>query len=145
MTQVSVTETIEAPADAVWNTVRGFGNMDKVLPEMVAKCEVTGSGAGATRLCTFHDGMKLNERLESVDEAGCAITYSIEDNVMPFNGYLSTVRVRDAGGGKTEVNWSSTFSLNGITEAEATGMLEGVYRTGIGQLQRINAQTPAEK
>lgn len=141
MGQASVTQTIDAQADAVWNTVRSFGDMDKMLPELIAECEVTGSGEGATRVCTMKDGAKLSERLEKLDESGRALTYSVADGVLPMTGYSATVRVSDAGAGRTEVNWSATFTPAGASEQEVVGMLEGVYQAGIQQMQSMSTAT----
>ena len=138
--QVSVKQIIKAPADTVWETLSGFDGIDRYLPEVVAKCSVEGKGAGAKRTCTLQNGIKLSETLESLDEQNRTLVYSIGQSEMPFENYISTVKVQQIQDGGCEVEWSATFEPSGKPEAEVVEMLEGMYRQAIAGLEQLHSQ-----
>ena len=65
----------------------------------------------------------------AVDGAGRTLQYSIIAGPLPFEDYLATVEVREDGDG-CQVEWSSTFEPKGISEEQASGIIEGIYRSG---------------
>jgi len=52
MTNVSVKNTINAPADEIWKTLSSFRNVEKYIP-LVKSSTVEGSGVGAKRTCVI--------------------------------------------------------------------------------------------
>ena len=61
---------------------------------------------------------------ETVDEAGRTISYTIPEGLpMPVKDYRATMRVADAGAGKSALDWSCTFAPDGVGEAEAQALL----------------------
>lgn len=138
MTEARVKKTINAPTEKVWKTIRDFDGIDRYLGA-VKSCTVEGSGEGAKRTCVLQDGVKINERLESLDEEKRTLSYSIIDTdpPMPFTGYVGTVKVSDTGGDRTEVDWSGTFEVKGADEAEMVAMTEGLYGAAIDGLEKL--------
>jgi len=86
MTNIADKFTINAPADKVWETLKGFGNVEQYLP-VVQNTVLEGSGIGATRTCTaaMQDGSttKIVERLESLDEAQKTLKIAIVEGPIP--------------------------------------------------------------
>ena len=138
MAQVSVKRTIDSPVDTVWKTISEFDGIDRYLPEVVASCSVEGKGAGAKRTCTLQNGMKLSETLESLNEQNRTLVYSIGKSEMPFENYLSTVKVQQTQDDCCEVEWSATFQPTGQPEAEVVKMLEGMYTQAIAGLEQLH-------
>ncbi len=137
MPSVSVVKSISAPADQVWASIRQFSGIENYLP-MIAKSEVEGSGVGAKRTCTTGDGAQLVERLEALDDTKRSLSYSIAEAPMPMDGYYGTMTVRDLGGGKCEVSWSSTFECPDGAADGMEKMLEGIYAAGIDGLEKLH-------
>jgi hypothetical protein len=73
--------------------------------------------------------------LQTFDEQARTYTYSIEEGPFPVTGYLAKVEVKDAGGQKTQVTWSGSFTPTGISEAEAVKLFDGVYTGGLEALK----------
>jgi len=128
---------INAPADAVWATIRDFGGLRKFVAS-IAQCTVKGSGVGATRTIAFEGGGGAVERLEGLHDAKRTLTYSIIEGELPFEGYLSTMAVRDLGKGRCEVSWSATFEPKGASEADGKAIIEGVYTEGFAGLKKLH-------
>jgi carbon monoxide dehydrogenase subunit G len=133
MASVKVSERIEASADRVWELLRDFGAVSRYAPG-IDSCEVEGEGVGAVRTLTM-GAMSLKERLEACDDAGRRLQYAIVAGPLPFENYLATIEVREDGGACT-VDWSSTFDPQGVSEEQARGMVEGIYRGGIKGIRK---------
>ncbi len=132
MATVKVTERLEASADSVWDLFRDFGGVDR-YSKGIERCEVEGDGVGAVRTLAM-GAITLQERLEAFDDAGRRLQYSIVSGPLPFENYLATVEVSEDGNG-CRVDWSSTFDPTGVTEEQAIGIVEGVYKGGIAGIR----------
>lgn len=140
MVEVTAQRTIEAPAQVVWGHLSSFEEIERFV-SMIAHSETSGSGVGAQRVCTTHDGGVLKERLESIDEAGMTLTYSIVSSPMPVTGYVSTMQVRPEGRDRCSVQWACSFEAAPEAADELRGMFHGVYTDGLDGLARL-ATTP---
>ena len=134
MLHVKVSERIEAPAERVWELFRDFGGIQRFTPGL-EKVEVSGSGIGAVRTISVPGGVKLQERLEAFDDHGRKLQYAIVGGPIPVTSYLATIAVHDEGQA-CRIDWSSQFEPQGISEAQARGMIEGVYRGGIAGVKK---------
>ena len=65
---------VPASADAVWQAVRDFTNVQRLAPGFVTSC--TAEEAGAVRLLTFFNGLQVRERLVTCDDAGRRLVYT---------------------------------------------------------------------
>lgn len=134
MASVKVVESIAASADAVWDFFRDFGGISR-FSSGIESCSLEGEGVGAVRKLTMQGGLALQERLESFDDRGRSLSYSIiGENPLPFDDYLSTIRVLEDGAGST-VEWSSTFDPK-IPEEQVARLVEGIYRGGIAGIKK---------
>ncbi|MBI4776265.1 MAG: SRPBCC family protein [Deltaproteobacteria bacterium] len=136
MAKVSMNTTVKASAGEVWKTISDFNGLPKFVAAIV-KSTMQGSGVGALRTLTLGDGGQIVEKLESLDPKTQSLTYSIVKSPLPLEKYLATVQVRDLGGDKCEVVWSSTFVPKGAPEAEAKKIVEGVYSLGFEGLKKM--------
>jgi len=122
MATARVTKQLDVPADAAWALVADFGNCDWI-PGANAKIE--GDGVGMVRVMAG----TVRERLEEVDESTRTLRYSIADDGVPFpaKGYRATVRVDDAPGGGTRIDWSCSFEPVGASAEETRAKIEAMY------------------
>ncbi|MFQ5589438.1 MAG: SRPBCC family protein [Nitrospiria bacterium] len=139
-TSVKVRKKIKVSADAVWDTISAIGGVDKWL-SMIQTCRFEGSGAGATRVCTTADGLTLNERIEKVDHTNRVFEYSIPEAPLPVQDLFGTMKVHEtADSSISEIEWSATFGVEEVHEAEIVGMLKTIYTEGIDGLERLHQQ-----
>jgi hypothetical protein len=138
MASVKVSDRIEASADRVWDLVRDFGGVQRFSPT-IESVSVQGEGIGAVRTLTLPGGLALQERLEALDDASRTLRYAIVgSHPLPFDEYLSTIRLSEDGDA-CQIEWSSTFAPRGGAEAQAVGMVEGIYRGGIAGIKKALA------
>ncbi len=123
-----------APASAAWEKLADFGGLDW-MPG-VEKVEVEGEGIGAVRTVSMGP-MNIKERLESFDDAGRSLSYSITEGPMPVENYLATIRVSESGDG-CRVDWSASFDLPEGVPAEAIeNGLNGAYGGALAALKKL--------
>ncbi|MEV7324953.1 SRPBCC family protein [Streptomyces sp. NPDC093970] len=126
-----VTLDARQSADRVWRLVGGFDSLPDWLPYIA---ESRPSEGGRLRTLTNAEGGVIVERLEAFDEAARSYSYSIVRAPFPVTGYRSTLQVVDRGGEGCRVEWSGTFTADGVTDAEAAALFEGIYRDGLAAL-----------
>ena len=123
---VTVEKEITKSRAEVFNALMDFGGVKALLPDMVARCDCTGSGVGAVREIELADGGRVVERLDvAINDQ--VFAYSItENNALPLTNYFAVVTLSDASNG-TKVNWSSNWIPNGASSEEIVEMLQGLY------------------
>ena len=136
MTTVTVSEDINAAAAAVWGVLGDFGGGVKVGGP-VTSVAIEGKGVGMVRTIGLGGG-KIVERLDVHDAKAMALRYSITnaDNPLPVSQYSATIKVTDKGAGKCNVTWAGTFQPKGASEADASKVVEGIYRGGISAARK---------
>ncbi len=140
MANVRIEDDIAAGVDAVWAKIADFGGIGEWAPGL-DKCELEGEGVGSVRRITM-GGMQIAERLETLDEAGRCLTYSIVEGPMPVENYLAAITVSDAGDGRSHILWTCSFDAPSLSDEQAQGMagaMEGAYKGMIGGLQQLLA------
>ena len=134
MASVAMTQKLSASADAVWGRIGDFGTLHAWHPA-IEKTEMDGSGVGATRNLFLAGGGNVIERLESEDAAGRGYSYVFVESPIPVDNYQATIKVVDNGDGSCTVDWSSSFDPDGVPEAEAVGIISGIYQAGFDALK----------
>ena len=134
--EVRVVEEVAAPAARVWAVIRGFGDLMQ-WAHGLESCELEGSGIGAVRTVGLPGGLRLQERLESYDEAGRSFSYAIiGKHPLPFRDYLSSVGIREAGPARCEITWEGRFDPKPGSEAAAQTLVRGIYTSSIASLRK---------
>ncbi|MFD5901601.1 SRPBCC family protein [Streptomyces microflavus] len=134
MATTAATIELPVPADRVWQLIGGFGSLPDWLPYIPTS---EASEGGRVRTLTNEDGGVIVERLEAFDDAARTYSYSILQAPFPVTGYLSTIAVhagKDPGSARVE--WSGTFTPDGIGDDEATGLFLGIYADGLAALKQ---------
>ncbi len=141
MTNVVVKDTINAAADEIWKTLSSFRDVEKYIP-LVKSSTVEGSGVGAKRICIIQNESggegKIEEELKSFDNYAKSFSYSITSSPMTIENYISTVKLKDLGNGRCEVEWSSTFEPKGMPEEEVAKMINDIYVTALNGLKKLH-------
>ncbi|MPS49982.1 SRPBCC family protein [Methylobacillus sp.] len=147
--KVEKTITIDASPDKVWALVKDFGNWQKWHPavESTKLDKRTVDGTEETvRLLTLKGGGTILENLKSLDEDGKQLKYGIIEGVLPVADYYSTISVKAADGGKSEVKWLGRFyrvyKLNppippGQDDKSALDAVNGMYEPGLENLKKV--------
>jgi hypothetical protein len=124
---------IAAPADKVWQLIGGFNSLPDWLPYIPAS-EL--SEGGRVRSLANPSGEAIIERMEAFSEKERSYSYAILQAPFPVTGYLSTLRVRDGADGKSVVDWSGSFTSDGVSDDEVIKLFHGIYHDGLTALQR---------
>jgi hypothetical protein len=132
MTNVSMALKLSASADDVWGVIGGFNTLDTWHPAIVS-CESDGNTPGCMRTLTVPDGAQVIERLDAIDDGARSYTYSITDSPLPVEDYSATIKVVE-NDDSSELQWSSDFEPSGVPEADAAGIIEGIYQAGFDAL-----------
>ena len=136
MAKIAVEADYAASAAKVWEKLGDFGGIGGWMPG-VAKCELAGTGVGATRTIAMGP-MKVVERLESFDPKARTLSYSIVEGPMPTKDYLATIVVRETGPGRCHVDWTASFELPpGLAEEQVRPALEGAYGGALKALRPL--------
>jgi hypothetical protein len=132
MAKASATVRIPVSADKIWQLAGGFLALPDWLP-FIAK-SVPDEG-GRIRHLTTQDGAEISERLETYDNQARTYSYSITQGPFPVTGYLATLKVSADGDNAAVVEWSGVFTPNGIPDAEAETLFQGIYEGGLAALK----------
>lgn len=133
MATARVTRTLDVPAPALWKLIAAFG--DTSWMPAGAQVTVVGSGPGMERRIAAGEGKQIREKLESLDDKGKTLVYTIPEGVpFPVKDYRATMRVR-GDGAKSELDWSVSFEPAGASEADARKAIEGMYGVMIGWIE----------
>jgi len=135
MTTVTVSEDIKGKAANVWTALSDFGGIKVGGP--ITSVETKGTGVGMVRTIGMGGG-KVVERLDRHDAKALVFVYSIinDDSPLPVKGYSATVKITDKPDGTCNVNWSGTFQPKDASEADASKVVEGIYRGGIARARK---------
>ncbi|MFN0026035.1 MAG: SRPBCC family protein [Acidimicrobiales bacterium] len=128
MTQVTVTDSFDHSAAAVWPVVSDFGGLHKYMRGM-EPYPVVGSGIGQDRSLPMAGG-EVVERLTWLDNDAMAFSYTIISGPLPFERYVATVKL-SADGARTGIEWQGNFEPAGVTEEEASTLANKIYAGAI--------------
>ncbi|MFG2895850.1 SRPBCC family protein [Streptomyces zaomyceticus] len=139
----TTTASLDVPAspDRTWQLIGGFDSLPDWLPYIPTS---TPGEGGRVRTLVNEDGGVIVERLEFFDNDARSYGYSILSAPFPVTGYRSTLTVHAVPGQDTaRVEWSGTFTPDGIGEDEAVALFQGIYRDGLAALHRTLAGATA--
>jgi hypothetical protein len=134
MTSLSAISTVnlDVDPDTVWKLIGGFGSLLDWTSDFVS-CEL-GAG-GRTRRLTTTTGDVIVEQLLAFDDAARSYSYGVRQSPFPVTAPWATLQVlpRSDGPG-THVEWTGQFTANGVSDAEATQLVQKIYDDGLAAL-----------
>ena len=133
-TRAKVVEEISASADRVFGEIGAFNNLTAIMPGAITRSTLNKKGTVRTLKIKGAKGT-LDETLLKYDTATRTQIYTITadaDNIVPFNDYTATIKVKPITSRRSAVEWTSRFvPKRGKTKAECLEFVEGIYRGGI--------------
>lgn len=135
MASTSVSRTVPASPEKVWNLMGGFDALPDWLPYIP---ESTALEGGRVRRLKNLEGEVIVERLVDFNETERHYSYAILQAPFPVDGYVSTLRVHTVPDRDdiAEVQWSGRFDPVGATEDEVVDLFTGIYRDGLDALHK---------
>ena len=139
-TRAKVVEQISASADRVFGEIGAFNNLTVIMAGTITRSTLDKKGMVRTLKVKGVRG-SLDETLLKYDTATRVQSYTITadpDDMVPFQDYTSTIRVKPITSRRCEVEWTSRFvPKRGKTKAECLEFVEGIYRTGIAGTREV--------
>jgi hypothetical protein len=135
MAEVHRTQEFDVAPDELWGLIGDFHGIHRWVPGIEPSESLDG---GARRKLAMGPGGAIVERL--LEEGERTYTYAIEEGPMPVRNYRSTLSVKEAGDGKSLVDWHGTFDpAEGATEEAAVQIVEMVYTAGLDGISKTLA------
>ena len=139
---------IDAPPDAVWAVAGDFAHLDRWYPFVDASRLVLGRNGevGAIREIRRLNGTKVEEKLIEFDPWNRQLMYTYAEGMPLTSDYFATLQVKDAGGGKSLVEWNARFKRlsywtdqppAGQEDATLTKLLSNAYKAGLQNLKKV--------
>jgi mxaD protein len=141
--------TIEAPADEVWAMAGDFGGIQRWAPGTESSRLIlrNRNETGAIRLLRRrNDGTQVTEKLLDYDPQNRRMAYTYVDGEVRAADYYSELRVKEAGPGRSVVEWRGRFKRlaywsdtppAGQDDKAALDFLNGAYRSGLASLKKV--------
>jgi carbon monoxide dehydrogenase subunit G len=112
---------VPASADAVWEVVRDFANVQRLAPGFVTSC--TPEEGGAVRRLTFFNGLQVGERLVTRDDAGKRLVYTVSGGRTEH--YNGAVQVFALGPDRCRFVWTTDLLPDALQPAMEQMMARG--------------------
>jgi hypothetical protein len=125
------TKVAVAPADA-WAAITDFCSIADWHPAIVG-CEQFEEDGKTMRRLELGDGGEIVEALTAHDDAAMTYSYVIVEGPLPVADYASTMSVTPSTDGAI-IDWRGAFAAAGVTDSEATGLITGIYQSGLESL-----------
>ena len=142
------TITIDATPEQVWAIAGDFVGLDKWYPMIESSRLVLGKNdeVGCIRQLTRLNGTKVEEKLIDYNPWDHTLTYTYAGGQPLSSDYFATLTVKDAGDGKSLVEWKARFKGLDYTvddparDERMVKLLSGAYQKGLTNLkQKVEA------
>lgn len=132
---VIVTKTLSAPADNVWEEIKGVGGLDRWFP-IIAACRVEGAGVGAVRIMTLANGDEMRDRITEIDTRARRLRYERPHHPFPVTDYRGAVEIRDDGPTQSVLTWRVRFEVPAAHRDDMVRLIESAISDGVDGLHR---------
>ena len=143
MTKIQLKQTIEAPAEKVWETIRSFENPERFVP-IVKSSTIQRSGDTAQRTCAVQLGNQegtLVEQLDLVDDEHKVLQFTITEAPPPFKGMQIRYQITALSNDSSEVEITIDLE-NGSPEVVQT--IEGIFKMAADGLKQLHENNGAK-
>ena len=137
MAMVQMSTRLPVPAQTVWGAIGNFNALADWHPAVARSEQTTDEGGATVRRLTLTGGGTIVERLERKSDTERVYTYSILESPLPVANYTATLGVRDEGGNRCTVEWSSEFEPKDAPESQAVKVVQGIYEAGFQNLRKM--------
>jgi carbon monoxide dehydrogenase subunit G len=134
MAQASMKLEVPVRPDAIWQAITGFQTFGQGLPGVARS---TSDDGKTTRLrVPLPTGGEVSGKIEQVSATERVYAYSIGGPSGAPVSYVASVRIRDKGGGRCEVEWTSNADRAELAGHPGVQWLENAYRMGFDALKQ---------
>ncbi len=145
---VSQSITIDAPVERVWEVAGDFVGVPRWLTAIPSSRLILGRNreTGCVRELTRGNGTKVQEKLIEYDPWNMTFTYTYVGGQPLVSDYFASMTVKDAGGGKTQVDWKARFRRldywteeppAGQEDDTLVGLFNRIYSGGLASLKKV--------
>jgi len=137
MTKIQVKQTIDAPAEKVWKTVRTFENPERFV-SIVKSSTVNRSGDSVQRMCTVQFGDQegmLVEQLNLVDDEHKVLEFTIAEAPPPFKGMQEKWQITALSDDTSEIQISTNIEN---ANPEVVQTVEGIFKMVADGLRNLH-------
>jgi uncharacterized protein YndB with AHSA1/START domain len=146
--RIEHTIVIDAPPERVWAIAGDFVGLPKWYPPIESARLVLGRNneVGCIRELTRRNGTKVEEKLLDYDPWNRSLTYTYAEGQPMSSDYFATLTVKDAGNGKSLVEWKARFKRlaywtdnppPGMDDETVTKALNAGYKLGLETLKKV--------
>jgi mxaD protein len=146
--RVEKTIVIDAPPEAVWAIAGDFVGLPRWYPPIESSKLVLGQNneVGCIRELTRRNGTKVEEKLLDYNPWERSLTYTYAEGQPLSSDYFATLTVKDAGGGKSLVEWKARFKRlaywtddppPGQDDETVSKALNAGYQLGLENLKKM--------
>ena len=141
MARVYASSVVGAPADRVWERVRGFNDLPRWHP-MIRDSRIEDAlpadKVGCIRNFNLQNGDNIREQLLGLSDYDMFCTYSILESPMALENYVATIRLTPiTDGDRTFAEWTAEFDCAVENEADLVdGIGSNVFQGGFDSLKR---------
>jgi len=137
--RIQSTVDVSAPAAKTWALIGNFGGFERFIPAL--ECiQVTGTGEGQVRNKTFKDGNFAIEQLNTYDDVGMSMTWTLIHTSLPVGNLWAAMHVEALDEARSRAVWTiqaeplsygdlqSTEAFRGFLQAFADGAMAEAAR-----------------
>jgi mxaD protein len=123
---------VDRAPTTVWKLLGEFNALDIWLPP-VQTSTFSGNAAkpGAIRVLDLGNRTTVTEELVAYSNAERTYSYKFLESPLPVKNYIATLQVRESPGGKSLIQWHSTFDAAGVPDEEAREAILRIYDAGL--------------
>lgn len=129
--------TIHAPANDVWNTLAAIDKINTFL-SVIDTTSVEGSGEGAVRSFTTHDGTTFREVITRLDAENKTLVFRSKEATQDIRSYETTIQVKSTAAQTCDVHWETTFTANGGFEQAVKQGMHFLQKEGLFGLKTLH-------
>lgn len=117
---------------AVWALLGDYNGLYRWHPAVAAS-----DRDDKVRVLTLGNGAQITETLLDQNDEQRSYSYQIDKSPLPVADYESEINVKAGANGGSVVTWKSSFNAAGTSDQEAAKVIRGVYRAGLGNLEKL--------
>lgn len=111
MHRASVSKNMQVTPEQAWDALNDFGGIHKYHPLVNTSPIINGksSGLGAERVCNFHDGNAIKERIVDYTENQGYSVDIIDPGKFPLKSAVAHITITPASDHTTDINFAMEF------------------------------------
>ena len=144
MSEVFVSQVVDAQIERVWAIIRDFNSLPKWLPTAASSTiegDQPADRVGIVRRVLLRTGGVMRERLIGLDDLRHSCSYQIIESALPVENFIATLSlVRVSVTDQTFVQWRARFDvMSGSPQDMINAAAEHVYKPGLAALAALAA------